>query len=86
MDWLWHPTHKIKQLIHLALVVIGVVIVGFELRPLWMHMVHLTTKLWISPMEFFMEDALSLMSGIPYLVVTQAACVVVTVAIAFFFG
>lgn len=82
LDWLWYPTKKLRQLIHLGVVIVGVILIGFELRPMW---AHLMTKLWISPVEL-VRECMSLASGIPYVALIQVMCVVIILILALIFA
>lgn len=83
LNWLlWYPIEKLRQCIYLGMVVLGVILIGFELRPMW---AHLMTKLWVSPMGF-VQEFISLFSGIPYVFLIQLTFVVIVIILAFVFG
>lgn len=82
MGLLWYPTKKIKQLVNLCLVIVGIILIGFELRPMW---AHLMTKLWTSPTEF-VRECMWLIFGTPYIGLLQVLCVVIVLILVFVFG
>jgi hypothetical protein len=81
LGWLWYPIEKLRQFIYLGMVVLGVILIGFELRPMWAHLI---TKLLSSPMGFA-QEFISLFSGVPYLLLIQLFCVVMVMILAFIF-
>lgn len=82
LDRLWYPIQKLKEFIYLGIVVLGIILIGFELRPMWAHLI---TKLWTSPFGF-MQEFLTLLSGIPYLLLIQFAGIVIVIILAFVCG